>query len=112
MSYEKKYLPLNSDIKEEWDEREDRVESEFNVINRGNVKTFTGTLSGRTASVSLPLGWTDMVVIGALVQNPNTVWNSASHVVTKLNSRQSVSVTFDAFYADQPYQITVSRLNY
>ena len=33
MSYEKKYLPVDSDIKEEWDEREDRVESELSSLD-------------------------------------------------------------------------------
>lgn len=32
MAYVKKYLPLNSDIQEEWDEQEDRIETQFNVV--------------------------------------------------------------------------------
>lgn len=68
MAYTKKPLPINSDIKEEWDEQEDRIASEFDkradfVVEQGTnyTKWNSGKLEQwgkieKTLDVSSPYG--------------------------------------------------------
>lgn len=52
MSYEKKYLPLNSDIKEEWDNQEARIKAGFDNITTDSVQVGSGGIQSDGAIIS------------------------------------------------------------
>lgn len=86
MSYTKKYLPENSDIKVEWDEREDRIKAGFdnvvtNSVSTASVSKLAGAESLESATVKK---------VGNIVYMDGRA-NSASSTGFPINSYTSIA---------------------
>ena len=115
MSYEKKYLPLDSDIKEEWDEREDRVESEFVNINSMFLKIVETTPTGagweNQKTVAVPLHFKGKFeVVDAKVENSNGVWLDANNYVRPLGNRNSFVIEVPTGFTNFKIHIIIMKI--